>query len=72
MTFRESLDRIVDEQVKKLLADLNWVNYKLAMLRDGEEDEVERRLLMVIKSNMMKDLELLMSFRTESARQGAK
>lgn len=72
MTFQRSLDRIVDEQVKRLLADLSWVNYRLAALQNGEEDEVERRLLNIIKSNMVKDLELLMAFKAESSKHGAK
>ncbi len=61
----KSLDRIVDFEVKKLLSDLSWVEYRLALLGGSEEDEIERRLLNVLKRSIVKDLELLISYRDE-------
>ncbi|MEM0366044.1 MAG: hypothetical protein QXR02_00725 [Acidilobaceae archaeon] len=66
-SFSESLDRIIDGQVKKLLSDLSWVNYKLALLSNNDEDEVERKLLNVLKNSIVKDLELLISYKTSLA-----
>ncbi|MCC6045034.1 MAG: hypothetical protein RRE21_06315 [Desulfurococcales archaeon] len=58
-----SLERIVDFEVKKLLSDLSWVEYRLALLGGSEEDEIERRLLNVLRRNIVRDLELLLSYK---------
>lgn len=58
-----SLERIVDFEVKRLLSDLSWVEYRLALLGGSEEDEIERRLLNVLRRNIVKDLELLLAYR---------
>jgi len=67
-SIEKSLDRIVDFEVKKLLSDLSWVEYRLAVLGGSEEDEVERRLLSVLKKSIVRDLELLLSYREGSRR----
>jgi len=67
-SIEKSLDRIVDFEVKKLLSDLSWVEYRLAVLGGSEEDEVERRLLSVLKKSIVRDLELLLSYREDSRR----
>ncbi len=64
--FEKSLDRILDFQVKRLLSDLSWVEYKLALLGGSEEDEVERRLLSILKKSIISDLELLLSYKSSS------
>ncbi|MFZ8794812.1 MAG: hypothetical protein ACO2O2_13155 [Acidilobaceae archaeon] len=58
-----SLERIVDFEVKRLLSDLSWVEYRLALLGGSEEDEIERRLLNVLRRNIVRDLELLLSYK---------
>ncbi len=60
-----ALDRIVDFEIKKLLSDLSWVEYRLALLGGSEEDEIERRLLNVLKKSIVRDLELLLSHRSK-------
>lgn len=60
-----TLDRIVDFEIKKLLSDLSWVEYRLALLGGSEEDEIERRLLNVLKKSIVRDLELLLSHRSK-------
>jgi hypothetical protein len=60
-----TLDRIVDFEIKKLLSDLSWVEYRLALLGGSEEDEIERRLLNVLKKTIVRDLELLLSHRSK-------
>lgn len=67
-SIEESLSRIVDFEVKKLLSDLSWVEYRLALLGGSEEDEIERRLLGVLKKSILRDLELLLSHRDNSRR----
>ncbi|MDM7275791.1 MAG: hypothetical protein P3X22_006740 [Thermoprotei archaeon] len=64
--FEKSLDRILDFQVKRLLSDLSWVEYKLALLGGSEEDEVERRLLSILKKSIISDLELLLSYKSSN------
>ncbi len=63
-----SLDRIFDFEVKRLLSDLSWVEYRLALLGGSEEDEVERKLLNILKKSIVKDLELLLSHRDKMRR----
>jgi len=46
-----------------LLSDLSWVEYRLALLGGSEEDEIERRLLNVLRRNIVRDLELLLSYK---------
>jgi hypothetical protein len=53
----------MDFEVKKLLSDLSWVEYRLALLGGSEEDEIERRLLNVLRRNIVRDLELLLSYK---------
>jgi len=60
-----ALNRIVDFEIKKLLSDLSWVEYRLALLGGSEEDEIERRLLNVLKKSIVRDLELLLSHRSK-------
>jgi hypothetical protein len=60
-----TLDRIVDFEIKKLLSDLSWVEYRLALLGGSEEDEIERRLLNVLKKSIVRDLELLLSHKSK-------
>ena len=60
-----TLDRIVDFEIKKLLSDLSWVEYRLALLGGSEEDEIERRLLNVLKKTIVRDLELLLSHKSK-------
>ena len=62
-----TLDRIVDFEIKKLLSDLSWVEYRLALLGGSEEDEIERRLLNVLKKSIVRDLELLLSHKQREA-----
>lgn len=64
-SYHRSLERILDVQVKRLIDEISWVNNKIAMLSDSDEDEVERRLLSVMRSYMIKDLELLTSYKLE-------
>lgn len=63
--YERSLERILDAQVKRLIDDISWVNNKIAMLGDSDEDEIERRLLSLMRSYMIKDLELLTAYRLD-------
>lgn len=67
-SLEKSVERIVDLEVKRLLSDLSWVEYKLALLGGSEEDEIERRLLNVLKKSILKDLELLLSYKESNTR----
>ncbi|MFN4046158.1 MAG: hypothetical protein ACK4H7_02315 [Acidilobaceae archaeon] len=69
--FEKSLDRILDFQVKRLLSDLSWVEYKLALLGGSEEDEVERKLLSILKKSIISDLELLLSYKSSNLKRHA-
>ncbi|MEM1873215.1 MAG: hypothetical protein QXS85_05520 [Acidilobaceae archaeon] len=58
-----SLSVVVDDQVKRILSDISWIEYRLSVLGDSEEDQIERRLLSILKNSLVKDLESLLAFR---------
>lgn len=63
-----SISVVVEDQVKRLLSDINWIDYRLTILGDSEEDKIEKKLLSILKMNLVKDLESLLAFKSNGYR----
>ncbi|MEM1904084.1 MAG: hypothetical protein QXP64_03735 [Acidilobaceae archaeon] len=64
----KNVSTVVEDQVRKILSDISWIDYRLATLGNSEEDQIERKLLNILKTSLLKDLESLLAFKNSGYR----
>ncbi|MEM0339985.1 MAG: hypothetical protein QXN05_00965 [Acidilobaceae archaeon] len=64
----KNVSTVVEDQVRKILSDISWIDYRLATLGNSEEDQIERKLLNILKTSLLKDLESLLAFKNNGYR----
>jgi len=58
----ERINSVFDREIRRLVAEIAWVDDRLASLGDSEEDEIERTLLRALRRHLMSELRELSGF----------
>jgi hypothetical protein len=60
--FEESLNSVIENEIERLVNQIAWIDGRLLDLDDTEEDTAERKLLLILRRHLMKDLYELAGF----------
>jgi len=61
-TFEYRLHNLVNREVERLVNEIAWIDSRLLELGETDEDEVEKRLLKILRKHLMRDLYELVGF----------
>ncbi len=56
------VDSFISAEINKLVDEIAWIDKRLVELENSEEDEAERRLLIILRKHLVKDLYELSGF----------
>lgn len=60
--FHESVNRIIDSEIEKLVNEIAWIDARILELGDDDESAIEKKLLQILRKHLMRDLYTLAGF----------
>jgi hypothetical protein len=60
--FQTHMSALIDREIERLVEQIAWIDGRLLELDNSEESEAERKLLMILRRHLMKDLYELAGF----------